>query len=979
MKKKAESFESDKRSDIDADADADADATNSVVLNYLRHVSNSLLFLKQNVHVGTTFATINSFTHTNVEKHMDTIARDLIHLCHPKRLSSQIPNIAPTYMSHSHALFQRNNSDALNANDNVIVPQPTKMNSKKDILRNILYNLAPMAYDIATRIATIVIQSITVNTKSTTESAESEPITLQAFILFSFWIEQAPQIAPVVSDLFHLPIYKCPFDHALDLIDIENIENHDNMDIDMNIDVDMNMDVDVNVNVDKNDKHILIPITEMLIISEAIYKIIAFYSKRDEHNTLISWWQWTKIYSLLSYYGLDGDEHETMALLCREKEKIKLFIEQNRTKLSLMYDSSDSNHHIGDDGDNNENENYNDGILKPLPNYGYSSSPNQIFDHKLACKWFIGRAIAHLHNLSPSSKGIYLQRLHIQNDFVPWVSHPWNILDERKRVQELQLKRKMSFFHFSFFTNTNNNEDTDMNMDVNDNEKSQSGQSTTQQSHVYAYKMEEVIIDAPSPLQIRTVASLHPALVHLGDGIILPRRNTISFLCNNDNQAKASEHNVQNAQNTQGQGLIITPTTSRNLQLLGTAMSSDPYPPPILVCGPRGSGKSTLIRELANLCASSSSSPSSIMNPQSQFINNELLELHVDEETDSKTLIGSYAATDIPGEFTWRPGALTSAVRSGKWVLLEDVECCPIEIQAALVKLFEERVLSLGGGKKEKCHPNFRMFGTCTTSSSTYDDDRNNNYDRNNGSKIRKSVIAAGGGGKRLLHPGLWRKVHVDPLPYSELTMLSRKLYPSLPNAVCSAILKVFKMLDRSGRSETNPMYESEIIESQNEEEKKKSMDQIIPFMGNSGRHSSVRDLVKLLRRIASTIRFEPGVIYCTESQRILCMAECYDVFIGWNPCKVQRKNFAIYILAPAWGISATAAATYLEQRQPSIQLSRDLLEVGRCKIRCSRRNFDPSDENNNKFADTNYALRLMEAAGISIGLNESTLLVGGE
>eukprot|EP00957_Ditylum_brightwellii_P111641 8515840-Ditylum_brightwellii.AAC.1 len=61
-----------------------------------------------------------------------------------------------------------------------------------------------------------------------------------------------------------------------------------------------------------------------------------------------------------------------------------------------------------------------------------------------------------------------------------------------------------------------------------------------------------------------------------------------------------------------------------------------------------------------------------------------LLELHIDDETDSKTLIGSYVATDIPGEFTWRAGALTNAVRSGKWILIEDVEFCPMEIQAAL-------------------------------------------------------------------------------------------------------------------------------------------------------------------------------------------------------------------------------------------------------------------------------------------------------
>ena len=71
------------------------------------------------------------------------------------------------------------------------------------------------------------------------------------------------------------------------------------------------------------------------------------------------------------------------------------------------------------------------------------------------------------------------------------------------------------------------------------------------------------------------------------------------------------------------------------------------------------------------------------------------------------------------------------------------------------MKLFEERVLPLGVGRNEKCHPNFRMFGTCTTAASHLE---NMGDGTDLGKKHRKSVIAAGTGGKRLLHPGLWRK-----------------------------------------------------------------------------------------------------------------------------------------------------------------------------------------------------------------------------
>ena len=954
-----------------------------IVINYLHHLSNAIQFLTLTHHhhddylANNNNINNNSIQHTNAERYMDTIACDLLKICNPKLLSLPIPNIALTYISQSSIFIGRQSVNISNDNnddatDNTTTTE-TKLYSRKDILRNILYNLAPIAYDLSIRIATIVIQSFPSNqTQTQTESKsenESEQIkhqhqhsttidqelTLQSFVLFSLWIEYAPQIAPIVSDLFHLSAFTCPFDHVLSVI-VHNTTNNDDNNNNNNMDIDDEAD---KTNHFHHHSYVHIPMEQMVIISEAIFRIIIFYSKQDEQSTLKSWWEWTKIYSLLGYQhepilkdattnaNNNGDDN------VNDSWKTILDLSPwhyNQEGLNLAYNSNDvdEDENIDMNTENNHDNSFDaKNTVKRLPNYGYTSQQNQTYDYHLACKWFIGRATAHLINLSPSSIGIFLKKLNIQYEFVPWMIHPWIVADEKERVQDLQLKRCVSFYNFVM---------------INDN---------PQRSDQIAYHVEEIIIDAPSPLQVRDVLTLHPALVHLGNGIILPRRDTIRFLSDfKQNSNDIMQHGDKFE--SKRKGLIITPTTSRNLQLLATAMSSDPYPPPILVCGPRGSGKSTLIRELADLCCSVSSI---YKNGNNNQFNNDLLELHVDEETDSKTLIGSYAATDIPGEFTWRPGALTSAVRSGKWVLLEDVECCPIEIQAALVKLLEERVLILSGGKKEKCHPNFRIFGTCTVSYS------NHGKEILDGNAVRKSVTTAGSGGKGLLHPGLWRKIHVDPLSYTELTMLSSQLYPSLPNAVCSAVLRVFRMLDRSGRSTIDSEYDPSIILSSSDgaELKPKVNTNQVPFIGSNGRHSSVRDLVKLLGRISSTVRFEPGVTYCTESQRILCMAECYDVFVGWNPIATQRREFVVNSLAPAWGISVTAALSYIEQRQPDIKVSRDMLEIGRCKISCTHGNSGYSNVNNSQFADTNYALRLMEAAGISISLNESTLLVGGK
>jgi energy-coupling factor transporter ATP-binding protein EcfA2 len=566
-----------------------------------------------------------------------------------------------------------------------------------------------------------------------------------------------------------------------------------------------------------------------------------------------------------------------------------------------------------------------------------------------AIRWFAARAVADLLNLTPTSKGVFLKRTGLGEEMVPWVRHPWIILEEETNWQDrLLLEGIMVLVRFG----------------------------------------EERKVKVPTAWEIRRVGvPLPETLVHLGQGIVMPRLQTAVMPgqvaryalggCNrqDENNNETGKDDVcmgdDNGRGHYRRGLVMTETTRRNLALLGTALCTDPYPPPILVCGPRGSGKSSLIRELSKLC---NASAHEIYGSSEAYSMDNLLELHVDEETDSKTLLGSYAATDIPGEFTWRPGALTYAVRSGKWVLLEDVESCPVEIQAALVKLLEERILPLGVGKNEKCHPNFRLFGTCTTSSFL---NAEKHLRDKSCRRLRHNLASTGSIGKKLLHPGLWRKVHVEPLPYSELQIVSKEMFPRLPQVVSDAALNVFRQLDKSGRLQDNSVTETDDVDTTHHQS---TVLNGHPTLGN-GRTCSVRDLMKLLARISSTVHFEPGANFCTESQRILCMAECYDIFVGWCPCRNLRRDFITDVLASTWGITATAATRYIETRQPQVRCTSEYVEVGRATI--TRPSTDVIDtwasRGNSSFADTNYSLRLMESAGVCIAQNEPTLLVGGK
>lgn len=75
----------------------------------------------------------------------------------------------------------------------------------------------------------------------------------------------------------------------------------------------------------------------------------------------------------------------------------------------------------------------------------------------------------------------------------------------------------------------------------------------------------------------------------------------------------------------------------------------------------------------------------------------DVVRIHMDDQMDSKTLLGAYVCTDVAGEFEWRPGALTQAVTRGVWVVFEDVDLAPFEILSALIPLLEDRQLYIPG------------------------------------------------------------------------------------------------------------------------------------------------------------------------------------------------------------------------------------------------------------------------------------------
>jgi len=104
---------------------------------------------------------------------------------------------------------------------------------------------------------------------------------------------------------------------------------------------------------------------------------------------------------------------------------------------------------------------------------------------------------------------------------------------------------------------------------------------------------------------------------------------------------------------------------------------------PVLMTSTPSSGKTLLLSHLA-----------STLYPD---VKNQLVTINLaDTSLDGRSLLGSYVqSTQSPGTFEWKEGVLVRAMRTGRWIILQDVDKGSNEVLGTLKPLVE----SLGTGK----------------------------------------------------------------------------------------------------------------------------------------------------------------------------------------------------------------------------------------------------------------------------------------
>ncbi|KAI1268601.1 midasin [Xylariaceae sp. FL1019] len=361
--------------------------------------------------------------------------------------------------------------------------------------------------------------------------------------------------------------------------------------------------------------------------------------------------------------------------------------------------------------------------------------------------------------------------------------------------------------------------------------------------------------------------------------------------------------------------LIHTPTTLANLERLASNLQ---YAGPILLQGLPGSGKTSAVYELARELGMESS----------------MVTLHLNEQTDAKMLIGLYSTDSKPGSFSWRPGVLTTAIREGRWVLIEDLDRAPNEVMSLLLPLVEHgKLLIPSRGETIEASGTFRLFATMRTTRGLH------------GQEHAPSFL-----GQRF-----WHLSNMGMPSYAELEEIVIGSYPLLRkyNAI---IMSVYKRLCAAPNG---------------------------LWMTGSRRNTTdrpitPRDLLKWCRRLKDVLvaaGCKTGEEPISDTMQNWMFMEATDCFCGSIVSQDTRVSLAGCI-AEEMHLPKQLLEHYLNAHVPHLDDSSGNLRVGRVTLTKSR-HANRIVKSKRPFASTSHAKRLLEQIAVAVKLREPVLLVG--
>ena len=424
--------------------------------------------------------------------------------------------------------------------------------------------------------------------------------------------------------------------------------------------------------------------------------------------------------------------------------------------------------------------------------------------------------------------------------------------------------------------------------------------------------------------------------------------------------------------------VVFTDATKLNINSFWQAIQLNV---PIIMQGVSGSGKSFLIYEVGTRLGYS----------------DRIYEINIDDQTDIKSLFGSYICSEVPGEFIWQSGIVTQSAMNGHWLVIKDIDKAPRDFIAALLPILERKKVPTperGCGAEIDCHHEFRIIGTRSISN-------NNNNNSNNG--LISGMIPS------MKHfTFTWHLVNIKSLTCDEIKFIMLSRFSSLIPYVIERLMLTYSLLSGNNNS-TNILLgqnhsdenSSELLITSSNESNENPINKLI-----INRIFTIKDLIKICKRIHINLahHFNKHSNHLTNQQKVYCLQEVIDVYIS-SARDFRQFQLFTYEIGSIWEVYYADVDALILNAQPQLirhPNSQDIT-IGRIHINPSL-NYNVStsttaatsntnnnttnnknqsnityniNNNNQTFAYTRHDLKLLEKLACCVKMNESVLLVG--
>ncbi|XP_078492436.1 midasin isoform X3 [Ciona intestinalis] len=352
--------------------------------------------------------------------------------------------------------------------------------------------------------------------------------------------------------------------------------------------------------------------------------------------------------------------------------------------------------------------------------------------------------------------------------------------------------------------------------------------------------------------------------------------------------------------------LVMTDMLKDQLQKLAVAISLKKS---ILLEGPVGCGKTALIENVAK--ATGRAKPP------------KFSKIQLSDDTDSKTLTGTYVCTAVPGEFLWQPGLLIQACKDGDWLLLEDVDRAPMDVISMLLPLVESRRLSIPGrpDQNNAVSPDFRLFMTRRVT-------------------MGASFVGHLGLGMLSKHVNV---ISMDAISANDLKQIMLHKYPKLGN-VAEKLLTIYLKLTEH--------------ESAN--------------ISMTKRKLSTRDLLKWCHRVEGQI-IETSATAGIGEFVALSAIDCL-VASSWKP---ESRISMIETICAELNIGTEKAKYFSDAYRPEVEIDRLIFKVGKTSLPRLKQEMVTGLQRKQLFAHTRHSCVLLERVAGCVETSEPVLLVG--